>query len=452
MSAMLSNALFKRALYLEHLEEASFLYQQTLALRGRAAELPWWRVGDFEERLEAHLDALVLGGDAALDVCRDQSEQGDPGELFAAVAVYCRQMRSDLLSACLRQLDFSDEAKLGAVADALKLELPASWTGFVEQAIGRDDRLTLLLTPVCAFRRLPVGETLLQALPKASPASARVILQALGQLKVAPSRTVCRQYLQHQAEAVQEAALGALLRLGDEEALRAHYLIAQKTSWPHQALALGGDASASRVFEQILASGRADPPAVLALGLLGSTTALQPLYDALKQAELAESAALALHWLTGAHLFEDVFIEAPVVEEELSDAELEAWRSEKRPPMREDGTPFGETVRRLCVDKNVWRQWLSDNVPHMDPSLRYRKGQPYSVESLLSNMEEGLAGETLRAFAARELAIRYGCDIAFDTRMPVTKQVQAMREMRAWACNAAASFQPGGWYFGGHRQ
>ena len=50
---------FETELYQEHLEEASFLYEQRLTLFDDI-EITWLDIEDFEERFEAHIDALVV--------------------------------------------------------------------------------------------------------------------------------------------------------------------------------------------------------------------------------------------------------------------------------------------------------------------------------------------------------------------------------------------------------
>src|SRR5882672_6589088 len=87
---------FATGLYEEHLAEASFLYEQRRTLL-EDREITWKDIGDFENRFEAHIDALMVGEDLALEVCRQQARKGDFGELHAAMRVCCRQRRSDLV-------------------------------------------------------------------------------------------------------------------------------------------------------------------------------------------------------------------------------------------------------------------------------------------------------------------------------------------------------------------
>ena len=87
---------FETELYQEHLEEASFLYEQRLTLFDDP-EITWLDIADFEERFEAHIDGLVVGEEPALNVCKTQAMEGDFGELHAAVRVFCRQNRLDFV-------------------------------------------------------------------------------------------------------------------------------------------------------------------------------------------------------------------------------------------------------------------------------------------------------------------------------------------------------------------
>src|SRR5262245_23691585 len=116
---------FNIELYEEHLEEASFLYEQRLAYL-HDPELTWLDLDSWEERLEAHIDALVVGAELALEVCK-QHCAGDVGELHAAMRVFCRQDRSDLAYAVLQNIDPAEEPVVQAVIDALKAECPPAW-------------------------------------------------------------------------------------------------------------------------------------------------------------------------------------------------------------------------------------------------------------------------------------------------------------------------------------
>ena len=92
----------QESLYREHLEEISFLYTQ----REQWLDDPEVSLADvaaLEERLEAHVDALVVGDAHALRVCQAWIPEADFGELHGAIRVFCRQQRLDLVRAALEQ-------------------------------------------------------------------------------------------------------------------------------------------------------------------------------------------------------------------------------------------------------------------------------------------------------------------------------------------------------------
>jgi hypothetical protein len=279
-------------------------------------------------------------------------------------------------------------------------------------------------------------------------AAPQAIVEALASLRYTPARPALVECLRHDDKQVRSAALMALIRLGDEGVLHPHYLTAQKEAWPRECLALAGDESAATVFERLLADGRADADVVLWLGLLGQGSSLQSLYDAMKQPELADAAALALHWMTGADLYEDVFVEAEFSEEEMTDVELKAWKEKGQAPRRDDGTPFGETVRKLSTDTEVWKQWFAGNAQRFEDGRRYRAGEVWTPGVLLAQIEAERSDYRLRAFCAKELVVRCGCPVELDVDAPVDWQICLLRYTNAWVSHV----QPAACGIGDHVQ
>ncbi|MBC7994490.1 MAG: hypothetical protein H7Z15_14770 [Rhizobacter sp.] len=438
---------FRSGLYEEHLEEISFLYTQTRFLR--EGEQPWQRAVNFEHRLEMHLDALVVGGTFALNVCRRRALDGDAGELFGAVSLYCRQEQPALMAAVLKQIDPADEAQMTAVATALKYEMPQSWVTFVEQALTRGDhRLVPLLASACGYRRIDCGAALLAALKRSEQPPIELV-QALGRLHKRDAEADLKALLARDLPALQSEVLLALLQLGDGSALNAHYLVAQQHDWPHLALALGGDAGACNVLMPNPASGRVSRSSLLALGLLGVPSTLRHLYECLAIPPLAEPAAQAMNWITGADLYEEAYVPAAVDEDELFPKELKAWRQYKEAPKAADGRPFGSGQRKLSTAPADWKQWFAANLQRFDAQLRYRRGIPLGPQQLVSDLAAPTTDNLLRHWSALELAIRYRYEQPFETDMPVAAQVRAIQAMNRWLAADARAFVPGAWYFDG---
>jgi uncharacterized protein (TIGR02270 family) len=438
---------FLMQMYLEHLEDAAFLYDQRHALMADA-DLPWVRLQDFEERLEAHIDALVIGGELALEVCRSRAAEGEAAELYAAVCVFCRNKGSHLLGEVWRVLDFADRAKVRAVTEALKFELPNEWRAPCEQALMRaDDQLVPILAVVCASRSISVGDRLLARLAARPPLVQPLTIWALVRTGTAAEFAVpmLAQYCSHADVAVRASALTGLLRFDDRRTLRSFYLAAQTEDWPQLALGLGGDRSAATGLRQRAESGRATHDTLLALGLLGDLSTVRVLCQCLSNEELSGIASLALHWITGARLFGEEFIPEEADELELTESELIAFRDRAELPKRADGKPFGHAVQRLTTDAAQWNAWLEANARRFDPSVRYRKGKPYSVTAVLHCLVDESTPGRLRQLAYEELVIRFGCPVPFEADWRVADQKSVLREIGRWAMTDGERFEIGSW-------
>ena len=436
---------FAVRMYEEHLEDASFLYEQQKALR-QDPELAWTRLADFEERLEAHLDALMVGGPLALKVCERRAAEGDAGELFAAVSVYCRHADARLLAETWRALDYDDAAKTRAVTDALKYELPDAWYPHIQRAIERGDpRQVPLLARVCRYRRAPCGFQLLRRVATDGTVTAD-ILRALSQ--VADRRAAEALLLKHRNDpdpAIRTEAYLGLARCGRRDTVRECLALAAQDDWPQMVVALAGDRAAAAVLRKRLEGGKATPTTLLALGLLGDLTTVRTLSTVLESEELGEPAAWALHWITGAPLFERAFVAEPVDEAALFDDELRVWRERREPPRRADGQPFGLTVRAPVCDPEVWATWLADNAAHFNPDYRYRRGQHYSARALVLCLLDESVPNSLRQLAYEELNIRFGCDVPFESDLRVNSQRAALQDIAAWLTGREMQLDRGRW-------
>src|SRR5438046_1983761 len=114
---------FHSGLYREHLDETAFLYDQRHAYL-HDPEVNWPDLRSWEERLDAHVDALVLGDTLAAEICRSSLADGEAGTVYATLSVWCRQNRSADTLAALGTLDLDNDAVAGAAALALSQSAP----------------------------------------------------------------------------------------------------------------------------------------------------------------------------------------------------------------------------------------------------------------------------------------------------------------------------------------
>ena len=211
---------FNVDLYLEHLEEAAFLYEQRRGLYDDP-EVTWLGIGQFEERLEAHIDALVGRDGAALEICQRQAEEGGPGELYTAVCVFCRGGRRDVLGAVLKHLDPDNAERSLAVSDALKDEMPAEWGEALAAILARGyDKLIPMVAQYMGHRRLAAGGALDKLIMDRMPAKGLAqLLWAWGRVGEVGVSPHVAGYVGHEEAEVRTHAVMALLRRGDDRAL-----------------------------------------------------------------------------------------------------------------------------------------------------------------------------------------------------------------------------------------
>jgi uncharacterized protein (TIGR02270 family) len=443
-----SQRAFLIELYEEHLQEASFLYEQRRALYGNP-EITWKKVGEFEERLEAHIDGLVVGDKLAIEVCKTRAAEGDLGELFAAMCVFCHQDQRDLALAALEQLDPADAEKLSAVADAIKYELPDPWfQDFLTLLASGDPKFPPILARAFGCRRFPCGPQLLSAVRHCATSALPELIWTLGRIAYEPAKGPLLDYLRSEEEPVRAAAAIALARIGEPSVIDYCLDEAPSKAWAILPLGLAGGRTALGPLTEL--SKKNSDAGIVALGLLGDPVSVPFLISRLEQEDTAPPAAMALQCLTGADLYEAVFVPDEVDEDELFESERERVKQGKTLD-RGDGRPFGSNVTRLSQNQDAWTNWWGANQDRFITGTRYRNGGTFSPKRLIETLTAERTPRWLRQYCCEELAIRYGNDFGLETDMPVRSQILRLAEASAWSQSGATRFEEAAWYFGGYR-
>lgn len=442
---------FNVELYQEHLEEASFLYEQRLAYL-HDPEVNWPDLRDWEDRFEAHIDALVVGGELALDVCRQKAATGDTGEIHAALCVLCRQDRKDDAFAALGALDPTDQEALRAAAHALCCEAPKGWRDDLLRAFqDRQQHLAHLLARVIGYRRFALEDALRSELAENPSRERAALAWALGRIGSAGSIPLLRSLLDSDDSLVCEASAIALMRLGDQTPLQRAIMSAQTQSWARRVLGIGGGPQAVAVLLRAAKGPAAKPDAIIGLGLLGDLAAIAPLVDLLDDDKLRESASLALNTITGAQLFERIFVPDKFDPDELSDEERAALEKDGTLPTRL-GEPYGNWERGALRDKTAWRAWLEENKHRFSRQHRWRMGHPYGPLALFECLKCETSPYAVRDATYEELVVRYGLDVPFEIDLPVQRQLRFLGKIESWAASHSGKFVDGCWYFDGRLQ
>ncbi len=431
---------FKQSIYREHLQEISFLHEHRKAALGDP-EFSLADLHELEERLEAHLDGLVIGADAAWALCQEQVDEGDPGEVHGAIRVCCRCDKAAAVVEIAKKVDWGDPATQEGFVDALKHDLPSAWKGNIGEwlPVG-EGHLGAALAAAVGYKRLPLGSLLCEAARGAPPELVPQYLRALGQLREPAAITVFQEHLGAAAhEAGRLAAIGSL-RLGGPRARAQIEQSAEAFSWTPIPLALGGSGSTGEVLPR-LARKHGTPEAVIAVGLYGDPLGVETLLALLAKPECAEAAALALHLMTGAPLFEDAEVPAEATPspgpEANEDTEDPAKKKEPDPRDRPD------IVHRLAQAPELWGKWWRENQNQFRSGQRYRLGELRSATVALGCLTSTLLPLEVRQWVADELLIRDGIDLIYAPDMLVSVQRRALAAAQVAPSRAGQRNRPG---------
>jgi uncharacterized protein (TIGR02270 family) len=440
---------FNVGIYKEHLDDASFLYEQRQAYL-RDPEVNWADLSAWEDRLEAHLDALVVGGDLALEICAKEAAARDPGVMHAALRVFCRQNRKEKVFQTLEEIDPAADPAVDAAAWALCSEV--GWRDDVLRTFQQEDRpqVTRILARVVGYRRFSSEGLVAQKLSRKPSVGRTEMAWALGRIGSAASVPVLRPLLEDEDPRVRETAAVALMRLGDDFPARQAALHPGSGAWTRRVLAIGGDSRSVRILLDVLKA-EPDTETVLALGLLGDLAAVAPLIDLLTDGALATAAGIALNTITGAELHARVFVPDTFDPDELTNDERDAFAKDGALPTR-NGKPFGNWERRPLTDTGRWRAWLDENKHRFSRQHRWRMGKPHGPTAMFDCLTAETTPYAVRAATCEELVVRFGMDVPFEADLPVSLQRRFLSKIGGWVAQRGDTFESGGWYFGGRPQ
>ena len=424
----------------EHGDEIAFLRQRRVLLMDQPF-VSLRLLADTEERLAAHLEGMVVEPEPLPAVIQRLAAGDEPSERYAALRALGRSGARDEFWEVFAATDWQNPAHAAAASDALNDAASARWSASIEARLNAcAGAEAAALARAIGTLRLPLGEKLARVAAQAAE-GLETFLWALGRLADAPARGLLYRHVQHGSPRLRQAAALALLGLSRErELLRSLERWGARESWASIPLALGGGDDVVSILSPLLerppASG-VDPDAVLALGLVGSVSAISLLLSTLTTPELAEVSAAALHLITGAQLQEEV---VTIDEDTLDPEELAALREGRLEPRR-----VGTTAIRLSRRPEVWREWWRAAAGRFAAGIRYRLGRPIEARRVHESLLSTALPRRVRDLVASEIRIRHGVHLEYLSDRPVAEQHRAITQ--AAAALAAQTPKPGGWEF-----
>ncbi|HYO56216.1 TIGR02270 family protein [Archangium sp.] len=415
-----------RDIYEEHLDEASFLWVQW----ERALVAPDYGLEEtatLEERLLAHLDGLVVGGEpVARELLLPALDSEDPPRISAALwALLAEPGCMELAELVKRVRAVAPEGPLAALRRALELNgRPEVGEALLPLMKGKEAPLQAWATEVLASRgQLPRGvEVELLGHP-----DARVVEAVLRGMPPLPRDVASRELPRLLVDArpeVREAAIRAGMMSGVRAAWEAcRKAVDARTKVDRTSLvllALGGD---ERDLERLLACMGVEAmreDVLWALGFSGRVEAAEACLELMGPGPVAALAGEAFSAITGLKL-EGAYVVPKEEEEPLPS--LEEDLEQNLEPRPEDALPVPA--------REAVAAWWTERRKDFARGTRYLRGRAFSLEGLLEELERGPMRR--RHVLALELALRSQGTCQLQTRAFTQRQLAGLeraREMR----------------------
>lgn len=418
----------------EHLEEASFLWVQW----NRALEAPAYTLEDVaspEERLLAHLDGLVLGGEPvaqALLVPALDSEE--PPRISAALWALLAEPGSFDEKELVRRIRAAPEGPPTPFRRVLELTArPEVGEALLPLLKEKNATLQAWAIEVLATRgQLPQGiERELLGHPDARVVVA--LLRAPGRLPREVASRELPRLLTDPRPQVREAALRAGMLHGVREAWEACRKVVDAQGTVDRTarvlLALGGDEHDGL---RLLASTGVEATredALWALGFSGRVEAAEACLEFMGMRSVAALAGEAFSAITGLKL-EGTYARPQEETEPL-------------PPLQEDLEqdlePRPEDALALPAREAV-ATWWKENRKNFSRGTRYLRGHAFSIDALLEELEHGTMRR--RHVHALEWTLRSHEANPLDTRAFTRRQYADLAQARGQRARLSATPYP----------
>ena len=406
----------------EHADEAAFLWM----LRDGAVRAPHYDLADLaelDERVEAHLDGLRVGGEAGWELLVERLRQNqDAGEAFAAGVLALESKSPKRLDPVLAAAEAGPEAARGLVS-ALGWVTPKQLQGTGKVFLnGGTPFLRRLGIAACAVHRTDPGERLHRAVHDEDAGLRARALRAVGEL----GREDLLPTAAERAAAADEddacrfwAAWSAVL-LGERGKVLEWLKLTCISPSPFAARALEvvpralEPAAAQAWLKGLVGDAALLRPVIQATGRRGDPHYVPWLIKQMETPELARVAGEALAMITGVDLaYQGLEGDWP--------EGFEAGPSEN---------PDDDDIAMDADEDLPWpapdlvKAWWAENQGNFEAGTRHLCGQPLTAERCRAILATGFQRQ--RNAAALELALLEPGKPLFETRAPGLRQQEAL--------------------------
>jgi uncharacterized protein (TIGR02270 family) len=299
----------------ENLDELDFLWE----LRESVLFAPDWTLSDLnelEQRAEAHLDALRLSGDVAVDLALPLLGAERKFAVFAGARTLLESPSEEVRRIAVDALEKLHGPALDGLRLALRFASLAGLESRLMELLERSDPgLELVIVDVLSFQRRPVRQ--LSAAERTSPMARELAWRVRGRQRSTIGDTEFLAELSNDDGAARRAALEAAARVGLPGLVEACRAAAKRAASNDieaiEFLGVAGSGGDVPDLAALVARGGAAAGAALrALGASGRVDGIASILSALEDSKLAPTASAAFVRIAGGQrLLQTVGVESP---------------------------------------------------------------------------------------------------------------------------------------------
>lgn len=404
----------------QHAEEAAFLW----LLRNNAVNVPHYNLNDLEKldnRVEAHLDGLRIAGDYGWQVCSENLQIKESGEVFTAAVLALKGRlvdRIDLVYEAVEQAPETINGLISAFGWVEKHDLQGKVNGLLVSSnpLWREVGIS-----ACLMHRVDPGKFLDQAISDNDISLKSRAIRAAGELGRVDLKQTLLGLLNHKNNQIYFWAAWSSVLLGDRgQALNILQMQIETNSYfclPAMQVALPVlDTQSVKSTLKILA----DNPdtirlAIIGAGISGNLIYIPWIIQQMQLAEFSKIAGESFSHLCGVDLsYQDM------------DAKLPKGSGSRGPTENpEDGfVGLDEDEDLSCPDPSLVKQWWQDNQQGFDLGTHYLYGKPANIDQC--NWVLTHSTQRLRYISAIRLALTQPETPLFEVCAVGKKQLKAL--------------------------
>jgi uncharacterized protein (TIGR02270 family) len=396
-----------------HLEDAGFLWH----LRQRAvlsAEYTLEDLAELDERLQAHLEGLLIAVQDGWQLSAEALEENGPGAGFAATWVLLSQRDVDKVVALVER-HAQQPQFYSALLGAFGRVAPASLQGIVRSLLNSPSgKIKQLGIEACIAHGVHPGKVLASCLAEQDAALCICAIQSCAALGLVDYSPAIARLLSHDKTEVRVAAAGALLLLGDRgNALRVLSELLGAAAFAEDDATLLVCAVSMPRANELLRAFAARPKGmsllIKAVAGNGDPHYAPWLLSQMRNPSVARLAGYAFEAITGVDIRRVAGAKAP-------DGQLSVLTDDPA----DHNIAIDEQTDLPWPDLVKLNQWWGQNQQQWQAGARYLLGHPLSVVACIDTLTHG--NQRQRSLACRQLCLLNPGTPLFNVHAPVWRQ------------------------------